>query len=181
MRKATLFFAPEFLRKNQKVGETNSPFVIPALPTDKDLPVAPNCPVRALKYYHRRTSEPSVRKGRKKLFIPLKDNHQGMEISTSTISRWLCTIISLAHDQLPRERRLELNINAHEVRAVATSLHLFHSSLPKAVMQAGRWRSDSAFASHYLRDLASIYEDLIETGPLVAASRVITIPTSHGE
>ena len=64
---------------------------------------------------------------------------------------------------------------------MATSLHLFHSSLPKAVMQAGRWRSDSAFASHYLRDLASIYEDLIETGPLVAASRVITIPISPGD
>ena len=84
-RKATLFFAPGFLSKTQRVGETNSPLIIPALPTGKELPVAPNCPVRDLKYYHRRTSEPSVRKGRKKLFIPIKDNHQGMEISTSII------------------------------------------------------------------------------------------------
>ena len=45
---------------------------------------APNCPVRALKYYHRYMSEhPELRKGRHCLFIPFK------ELSAAYISRWI--------------------------------------------------------------------------------------------
>ena len=48
----------------------------------------PNCPVRALRYYHRYLSEhPDLRKDRR-LFVPIKDNNAGKELSASTISRW---------------------------------------------------------------------------------------------
>ena len=49
---------------------------------------APNCPVRALKYYHRYMSEhPQLRKGRRCLFIPLFIPFK--ELSAASISRWI--------------------------------------------------------------------------------------------
>ena len=49
---------------------------------------APNCPVRALKYYHRYMSEhPELRKGRRSLFIPLFITFK--ELSATSISRWI--------------------------------------------------------------------------------------------
>ena len=49
---------------------------------------APNCPVRALKYYHRYMSEhPELRKGIRSLFIPLFITFK--ELSATSISRWI--------------------------------------------------------------------------------------------
>ena len=54
--------------------------------------VASQIPVRALKYYRRSmTKHPELRKGRRPLFIPIKDNNTGKELSAATISRWICT------------------------------------------------------------------------------------------
>ena len=49
----TLYFSPEFMRKNQKPNQVNDPWYIPAIPTGKPEFGTPNCPVRALRYYHR--------------------------------------------------------------------------------------------------------------------------------
>ena len=64
----TLYFTPNFMRKNQRPNQVNDPWYIPAVPTCRPEFGAPNCPVRALKYYHRYMSEHSelyVRKGGK--------------------------------------------------------------------------------------------------------------------
>ena len=53
----TLYFSPEFRRKNQKPNQVNDPWYIPAVPTGKSEYGAPNCPVRALCYYHRHLTE----------------------------------------------------------------------------------------------------------------------------
>ena len=67
----TLYFTPEFMRKNQRPNQVNDPWYIPAVPTGRPEFGAPNCPVRALKYYHRYMPEnPELRKGRRCLFIP---------------------------------------------------------------------------------------------------------------
>ena len=61
----TLYFSPEFMRKNQKPNQVNDPWYIPAIPTGKPEFGAPNCPVRALRYYHRYLTEhPELRKDR---------------------------------------------------------------------------------------------------------------------
>ena len=68
----TLYFTPEFMRKNQRPNQVNDPWYIPAVLTGRPQFGAPNCPVRALKYCHRYMSEhPELRKGRRCLFIPL--------------------------------------------------------------------------------------------------------------
>ena len=53
----TLYFTPEFMRKNQRPNQVNDLWYIPAVPTGRKEFGAPNCPVRALKYYHRYMSE----------------------------------------------------------------------------------------------------------------------------
>ena len=88
--RVTLYFSPEFMRKNQKPNQVNDPWYIPAVPTGKSEFGAPNCPVRALRYYHRHLTEhPELGKDRRRLFIPIKDNNAGKELSASTISRWI--------------------------------------------------------------------------------------------
>ena len=86
----TLYFSPEFMHKNQKPNQVNDPWYIPAVPTGKSEFGAPNCPVRALCYYHRHLTEhPEMGKDRSRLFAPIKDNNTGKELSASTISRWI--------------------------------------------------------------------------------------------
>ena len=81
----TLYFSPEFMRKNQKPNQVNDPWYIPAVPTGKSEFGAPNCPVRALRYYHRYLTEhPDLRKDRRRLFVPIKDNNAGKELSAPT-------------------------------------------------------------------------------------------------
>ena len=117
----TLYFSPEFMRKNQKPNQVNDPWYIPAVPTGKSEFDAPNCNVRALRYYHRYLTEhPELRKDRRRLFVPIKDNNAGKELSASTISRWICTTIVDSHSAIQYSRNLSGSVKAHEVKAVAT-------------------------------------------------------------
>ena len=123
----TLYFSPEFMRKNQKPNQVNDPWYISAVPTGKPEFGAPNCPVRALRYYHRYLTEhPELRKDRRRLFGPVKDNNAGKELSASTISRWICTTIVDSHAANQNSKNLSGSVKAHEVRALATSLQLFN-------------------------------------------------------
>ena len=125
---AMLYFSPEFMRKNQKPNQVNDPWYIPAVPTGKSGFGTPNCPVRALRYFHRYLTEhPEVRKDRCRLFVPIKDNNAGKELSAATVSRWICTTIVDSHAAIQNSRNLSGSlkagsVKAHEVRAVATSL-----------------------------------------------------------
>ena len=166
----TLYFSPEFMRKNQKPNQANDPWYIPAVPTGKLEFGAPNCPVRALCYYHRYLTEhPELRKDRRRLFVPIKDNNAGKELSASTISRWICTTTVDSHAAIPNSRNLSGSVKAHKVRAVATSLQLFNKVDLHSVMKAGRWSSGDTFTSFYLRDLSPQADSLKRAGPIVAA------------
>ena len=112
------------MSKNQKPSQTNDPWYIPAVPTGKF--GASNCPVRALRYYHRYMSEhPELWKGRRRLFIPIKDSNAGKELSAATISRWICTTIVDSHASIQKSKNLQ-TVKSHEVRTVATLLQLFN-------------------------------------------------------
>ena len=97
----------------------------------------PNCPVRALRYYHRYLTEhPELRKDRRCLFVPIKDNNAGKELSASSISRWICTTIVDSHAAIQDSKKLSGSVKAHKVRAVATSLQLFNKVDLHSVMKA---------------------------------------------
>ena len=109
---------------------------------------APNCPVRALKYYHRYMSEhPELRKGRRHLFIPFKDNNVGNELSADSISRWICTTIVDSHASTESSKNIPGKVKAHEAHAVPTSLQPANKVDLQAVMKAGRWASGGTFTS----------------------------------
>ena len=174
----TLYFSPEFMRKNQKPNQVNDPLYIPAVPTGKPEFGAPNCPVRALRYYQRYLTEhPELRKDRCRLFVKIKDNNACKELSASTISRWICTTIVDSHAAIQNRRNLSGSVKAHEVRAVATSLQLFKVGL-HSVMKAGRWSSGGTFTSFYLRDLCPQADSLQKAGPIVIAGDIVRISSS---
>ena len=103
-----LCFSPEFMRKNQKPNQVNDPWYIPVIPTGKPEFGAPNCPVRALCYYHRYLTEhPELRKNRRCLFVPIKDNNAGKELSASTIVD--------SHATIQDSKNLSGFVKAHEV------------------------------------------------------------------
>ena len=175
----TLYFSPEFMRKNQKPNQVNDPWYIPAVPTGKSEFDAPNCPVRALCYYHRHLTEhPELGKDKCCLFVPIKDNNAGKELSASTISRWICTTIVDAHAAVQNSGNLSGSVKAHKVRAVATSLQLSNKVDLHSVMKARRWSSGGTFTSFYLRDLCPQAHSLQRAGPIVAAGDIIRISSS---
>ena len=150
----TLYFTPEFMRKNQRPNQVNDLWYIPDVPTGKPEFGAPNSPVRALKFYYRyMTEHPELRKDRRSrcLFIP-KDNNAGKKLSAASISRWICTTIVDFQASIQNSKNIPGKVKAHEVRAVATSLQLFNKVDLQAVMKAGRWSSGGTFTSYYLRD-----------------------------
>ena len=109
------------MRKNR--GPNHDLWYIPAVSTGRPEFGAPNCQVRAHKYYHKYMSEhPELRKGRHRLFIPFKDNNAGKELSAASISsRWICTTIVDSHAFIQGNKNIPWKVKAHEVRAVATS------------------------------------------------------------
>ena len=134
-------------------NQVKDPWYIPAVPTGKPDFGAPNFPVRALRYYYRYlTVHPELRKGRRHLFIPFKDNNAGKELSAASISCWICTTLVNSHATLQNSKSIPGEVKAHEVRAVATSLQLFNKVGLQAVMKARRWSSGGTFTSFYLRD-----------------------------
>ena len=65
----TPYFSPDFMRKSQEPNQVGGLWYIPAVPTGKPEFGAPNCPVRALRYYRRYLTEhPGLRKDRRRLF-----------------------------------------------------------------------------------------------------------------
>ena len=61
--------------------------------------------IRALRYYHRYMKEhPELRKGRRWLFVPIKDNNARQEFSAATSSRWICTTIVDSHAALQNSK-----------------------------------------------------------------------------
>ena len=172
---ATLRFLPGFIAKTQKPDRPDtalSPVTIPALApfTGPDLPEKALCPIRALRYSLSRTniSDPSRSK---RLFVSIKPGRQ-KDIAKATISGWIKGIIRSAYSEAKSEDIPHLtsqNVQARELRAMATSLAFHQHHSPKQVMEAASWRVDSTFASFYLRDLTPAH--LHELGPLIVDNR----------
>ena len=112
------------------------------------------------------TEHPELRKDRRRLFVQIKDNNAGKELSAATISRWICTNI----------------VNSHAIqnsKSFSGSLDSgFNKVDPPSVLKTGRWSSGGTFTSFYLRDLWPQAYSLRRTGPLVAAGNIVVISSS---
>ncbi|MCG7878571.1 MAG: hypothetical protein JAY75_22815 [Candidatus Thiodiazotropha taylori] len=164
-----LHFFPGFLAKNQVPSVAGMPIEIPSLSTDKGRSGSILCPVRALRFYMRRTK--SFRRKRERLFISYVKNYD-KEISPSTISRWIVETVRFACDQKGSFKSSK--ICAHELRALSASFAWLNGVPLDAVLRAGFWRSENSFIKFYLRDTAGINGKLFSLGPVVASQTVIS-------
>ena len=91
---------------------------------------------------------------------------------------WLAYLLKSVILEAHREANLETmsicKVKPHEVRAVATSLSYNHNLSIDSVLEAAQWRSNSVFASHYLKEVSLEYENCRSLGPIVAAGSVIS-------
>ena len=127
---------------------------------DKSDPDRTLCPVRALRFYLKRTE--SLRAGRRALFLPIRRTKSGT-LSPATISGWIRRAILLAYQVVGKDaelRRLH-SFRAHEVRALSASWDALRNVATADIMDACRWRSHNTFSTFYLRDLTELEGQLL--------------------
>ena len=78
-----------------------------------------------------------------------------------------------AHKEVSEESIKLCRVKSQEVRAVSTSLAFAHNLSIETVVEAAQWRSNSVFASHYLKEVALHYENCKALGPIVSAGTII--------
>ena len=110
------------------------------------------------------------------MFISDLDSYE-KEISADTwISRWIVQTIKFAYDSNNMEHSM---INAHEVRALASSWALFNGVPLEEVVKASFWSSENSFIRFYLRDTSGLTSRLTSlVGPIVRAQSVVVPATS---
>ncbi|XP_068244850.1 uncharacterized protein, partial [Palaemon carinicauda] len=126
------------------------------------------CPVRALRAYLSHTK--NVRGPSNSLWCSVKDLQK--PLSKNALSFFLRKTIREAHLLWEEENFGLLNVRAHEVRAITTSLAYRKNMSVRQIMDATFWRSNSVFASHYLREVRVNYERCYTLGPYVATASV---------
>ncbi len=171
---------PSFIAKTQKPSDSSSALGnvrIPALApsVEPGLPDRLLCPVRALRYYLKRTE--ALRSGTKKLFLSTCPG-VAKEASKDTISRWIKLLIKEAHSSITEDDAKLVNCRTHELRALAASLLFCATHSLQSVMEAACWRSHSTFSSFYLRDISLTRGDLTSLGPIVAGQRIVGLPNN---
>ena len=67
----------------------------------------------------------------------------------------------------------ESSVRAHSIMGVATSVAFLRNWSVSKVLKAATWRSNSVFASFYLKDVSYLFEGLRSLGPFVAAGSVL--------
>ena len=171
---ACLSYVPEFVAKTESFSNPlPRSFLVKSLSDfavglEDDLLL---CPVRALRIYLRRTDSFSHRGEMNKvtrLFIsPRLSSHS---LSKNAISFFLLEVI---HDA--GTSRLEVgSVKAHGIRGVSTSAAFHQNWSVSSVLESVTWRTNSVFASFYLRDLQHEFNDIRSLGPFVAAGERIS-------
>ena len=159
-----------FLAKNQRSSEAPREYTVRALrdhvPVDD--PERLLCPVRALSTYLRRTNK--FRGARKKLFISYMPGRT-QEIGVQSIARWLRDVIKLTYELQSADVLVqELQTNAHEIRAIASSLAVWRNTSVQDVLQTAYWKNHNTFTDFYLRKLCYSTRKLEKRGGAVVCA-----------
>ena len=160
-----------FLAKNQLPSRAPDSIIIPRLSNyccKSDNLNRMLCPVRAVKIYLNKTK--SLRKHRKRLFIPIRGDQ---DLAKFTLSRWVRYAIKHAYSSISKNPSRLLKPRAHELRALSTSWAYVNYILLEEILKSAVWSSSSLFASHYLRNFREQTENLRAMGPIIAAQKVV--------
>ena len=168
---ALLSYIPSFIAKN----ETPSHQVPRSIKVrglyglvGRDLGEIINCPVRSLKVYLERTK--NIRGPSKNLFCSIENPSN--KLVKNGISWLIRALIRQAHHSVSQEFLPLCRVRAHDVRAVSTSVAFLRNTPVQAVIDTATWKTNSVFASHYLRDLSFKFGDVYSLGPVVSADSV---------
>ena len=165
---AGLSYVPEFLAKTETaVRPLPRTFAIQSLGDfaaglQEDLLL---CLVRVLSEYIARTSN-FVNRPRR-LFVSPRCPSRA--ISRNGISFFVREVI--VHSGASSEAVAAPRV--HSIRGIATSSAFFHNWSFSRVLEVASWRSNTVFASFYLRDLQYVFEGVCSLGPFVAAGERI--------
>lgn len=168
-QKVTLETRDDFLAKNQSVLDSNSrSFTIPSLYNfvDSDSPDRLLCPVRALRLYVHKTAH--LRAGKQNLFVSFHKNKTN-DITKGSISNWIKTVIKFAYDNVNDFDRDLVNVTAHEVRALSSSIAYNKSLSLSAINNSCSWKGHNTFTNFYLRDIAFMKNDLLTLPNIVVS------------
>ena len=165
----SLSYVPEFVAKMESFSNPlPRSFLVKSLSDfaaglEEDLLL---CPVRALQINFQRTDSFSPRPRR--LFVsPRRPSHS---LSKNVVSFFLREVIHEAD-----AARSEVgSVRAHSIRVVLTSSAFHRSWSVSSVLKSATWRTNSVFASFYLRDLQHEFNELRSWGPFVAAGERIS-------
>ncbi len=128
------------------------------------------CPVRALLEYYERAKQEGHVGTRKRLFVSARTGKMA-DISAATITRWIKQVILQAHKVILDQDLRVLEVKAHQVRAVATSL-AFRSATLEQVLEMGGWVNHSTFTDFYLKTLTNQNENRYQLHPCVTGAVV---------
>ena len=173
----SLRFLPDFLAKNQRPDSPSPSIIIKPLSSILNIndPDRTLCPVRALRYYRKRTK--GFRRDRRRLLLSWNEGCK-KDITKNTISRWIKGVIVDAYKSLPPSQR-SIQARAHEVRAWAASIAFNTTQSLKEVLDAAYWKSEDTFINFYLRDIARFSEENVGgISSVVVAQHSITVPRS---
>ncbi|XP_064115143.1 uncharacterized protein LOC135221257 [Macrobrachium nipponense] len=168
--KAVCTFQEDFLAKNENPSNPWPRFEIMSLSDlvgqEQEVVL---CPVRAMRHYVERTK--GIRETSGSLWCSVKEPSRPM--TKNAIAFFLRELIKEAHMLCQEENFGLLKVKAHEVRAVATSLAFKKNMALKDIIETTFWRTNSVFASHYLRDVKTTFDNCQTLGPYVSSGAVL--------
>ncbi|MPC98634.1 hypothetical protein E2C01_094010 [Portunus trituberculatus] len=94
-------------------------------------------------------------------------------MSKAAISFFLQDTIKSAHAFFPDSSCHELQVRAHDIHGIATSMLLWRNCSVPTILRVACWRTPSVFADHYLREIVRQEEDIFTLGPVVVAGHVV--------
>ncbi len=129
------------------------------------------CPVRATKWYLRRTK--SIRGSVKHLFLSNNLRGKVKAIHKNTLSGWIKRVIAQAYEVEENNKGPLLNRATHEIRAQAASYSLYANVSVENILRQCRWAQHSTFTKFYLREVAGQQGELMVLPPVMSAGTVI--------
>jgi len=103
------------------------------------------CPVETLERYLEATKVITEVPNKQQFFLSFVKPHN--PVSTSTIARWLKTVLA--------EAGIERQFKAHSVRGAAVSAAFMKGMSLSDIVKMANWSSDHMFKKHYFRQVAT--------------------------
>lgn len=128
------------------------------------------CLFRALRYYLNRTEK--IRGPSSNHWCTVRNPSH--PLSKNALSFSLRNLIREAHSQIKEDILPNFKVRVHDIRVVSTSLAIKRNMSLTSIFPSTYWRCRSIFASHYLKDVETVFNDSSTFGPLLVAGVVLT-------